>query len=266
MSKAMVSELQTQRFEIKYLIPESLSEEVRDYVRPYLALDEYAGEDYSYEIHNIYLDSDALATYEATINGDKDRFKLRVRYYDDSENGPVFVEVKRRLNEVIRKSRCQLRRQDLSAFLGGQLPPRSTVSSEQDWRNLEDFYGLMQTLGARPKSHVAYRREAWVSTENNSFRVTMDRQVRSEPYFESLPKTWMKDPLVVFGEDVVLELKFVNRFPDWMRDLVRSFNLSRSGGAKYAGGIRQKGEKHFREGGVSETPLNGPDPEDLRDA
>ncbi len=256
-------ELQAQRFEIKYLIPESLATEVRDYVRPYLELDEFAGEDFSYDIHNIYLDSDALDTYEATVKGEKDRFKLRVRYYDDSEKSPVFVEVKRRFNEVIRKSRCRLPKSEIAPFLGGQLPESALVSGEKDWRSLEDFYGLMQTLGAKPKSHVAYRREAWVSTENNSFRVTMDRHVRSEPYFEPVPKTWMKDPVVVFGQDVVLELKFLNRFPDWMRDLVRSFNLSRSGGAKYAGGIRQRGEKHFRSGGVEETAWSGNESEEI---
>ena len=259
----MTPELQAQRFEIKYLIPESMTGEIRDYVRPYLALDPFAGEDFSYEIHNIYLDSDQLDTYEATLKGDKDRFKLRVRYYDDSEDGPVFVEVKRRFNEVIRKSRCQLPRRELVAFVGGQLPSKTLISSEKDWRSLEDFYGLMQVLGAKPKSHVAYRREAWVSLENNSFRVTMDRDVRSEPYFESVPKIWMKDPVVVFGQDVVLELKFINRFPDWMRDLVKAFNLSRSGGAKYAGGIRQKGEDHYRAAGAGEPVWSGEDAEDF---
>jgi hypothetical protein len=242
----MIPELQSQRFEIKYLIPESLTGEIRDYVRAYLDLDRFAGPDFSYDIHNIYLDSNELDTYEATLKGLKDRFKLRVRYYDDSVGSPVFVEVKRRFNDVIRKSRCALPRSEVANFLNGQLPGADVVPVDRDWRSLEDFFGLMQQLGATPKSHVAYRREAWVSTENNSFRVTMDRYVRSEPHFEPVLKTWMKNPVVVFGQDVVLELKFTNRLPEWMRDLVRAFNLSRSGGAKYVGGIQRTGERQYR--------------------
>jgi hypothetical protein len=49
----------------------------------------------------------------------------------------------------------------------------------------------------------------------------------------------------VFGDHDVLELKFTNRAPEWIRELVRLFHLRQSGGAKYAGGIRLMGEDHY---------------------
>ena len=44
------------------------------------------------------------------------------------------------------------------------------------------------------------------------------------------------------GKDIVLELKFTNRFPDWFRDLVRAFNLMQCGAAKYVDGVALQGE------------------------
>jgi hypothetical protein len=40
-----------------------------------------------------------------------------------------------------------------------------------------------------------------------------------------------------FGDKVILELKFTNRFPDWFADMVRLFGLTRSAAAKYCEGV-----------------------------
>jgi len=95
--------MQLQRWELKYLIPEELALTVREFVRSYLELDEYGAKraDLSYTIHNLYLDSDALAIYWGTINGDKNRYKLRLRFYEDNQHAPLFIEIKRRLNDAI---------------------------------------------------------------------------------------------------------------------------------------------------------------------
>src|SRR5437762_13887744 len=75
--------MQQSRFELKYLIPEETALLVRDFVRSYLQMDEYSvgRPNYSYPVHSLYLDSQQLKLYWDTINGDKNRFKLRLRYY-----------------------------------------------------------------------------------------------------------------------------------------------------------------------------------------
>jgi hypothetical protein len=40
-----------------------------------------------------------------------------------------------------------------------------------------------------------------------------------------------------FGDSVVLELKFTNRFPEWFKELVRVFGLMQCGAAKYVDGL-----------------------------
>ena len=49
-------------------------------------------------------------------------------------------------------------------------------------------------------------------------------------------------PVTVFGNKVILELKFTNRFPDWFKELVRVFGLMQCGAAKYVDGVTLVGE------------------------
>jgi hypothetical protein len=235
--------IQHQRLELKYIVHESVALAVRDFVGTYLTLDEFgaAQPDFSYPIHSLYLDSDNFALYWETINGSKNRYKLRLRYYDDKPESPVFFEVKRRMNDVILKERGAVRRGAAGALLAGQLPEREQLFFADDPDQLpalEHFCRLMQHHAAKPKAHVFYRREAWISEHGHAARVTMDRQIQFSynPATATL-STKMRNPTRVFENKVVLELKFTGRFPDWFRELVQCFNLWQCPAAKYADGI-----------------------------
>jgi hypothetical protein len=243
---------QPQRFELKYLIDEGITSEMRDFVRCYLELDDYGvgQSNYAYPVHSLYLDSDGLQTYHDTINGTKNRFKLRLRYYDDHPETPVFCEVKGRVDNCILKQRCGVRRDAVPLLLAGQLPEPSHLLSREP-RHLvaiQRFNELLLKLNARPKLHNRYSREAWVSPHDNSVRVTFDREVHVEPFFRAEAVTAMSNPLHIYSDVCILELKFTNRFPDWFKDLVRSFNLMRSAAAKFAGAVLFMGEHHFHNG------------------
>jgi len=237
--------LQAQRYELKYLIEEEQALRIRDWVKSYLEVDEY-GEgkpDYSYAIHSIYLDSSDLKLYHGTINGDKNRFKLRVRFYNDDPEAPIFFEIKRRMNNVIAKERCAVRPSAVQRLLSAHFPEPGDLLSNAPGQlvSLQRFCRLMSGLDARSRSHVAYLREAWVSPHDNSIRVTMDRNIRTEVAPVARLNTRMSHPKLVFGKQVVLELKFTGRFPDWFGDLVRFFGLMQCGAAKYAEGITLMG-------------------------
>src|SRR5207302_8462885 len=94
--------MQQQRFELKYIIKEDAARAVRDFVSGYLEIDEYGATlpDFSYPVHSLYLDSDDLYLYQSTINGDKNRCKLRLRIYDNRTEAPIFVELTRRMNNT----------------------------------------------------------------------------------------------------------------------------------------------------------------------
>ena len=238
--------LQLQRFELKYQISEAVALAVRDFVSAYLVLDEFgAGQPQgTYPIHSLYLDSRHLSQYGDSLNGNKNRFKLRLRFYNNRSDAPVYFEVKRRVNEAIFKQRAPVRREAVESLLGGHLPGDNDLvfPEPQTIAALQRFYELMTQVHAQPLAHVAYRREAWVSPTDNSVRVTLDRDVRFEPEMEARLATQMSNPLRLFRQKVILEIKFTGRFPDWLREMVRVFDLTQCSAAKYVEGVTLLGE------------------------
>jgi hypothetical protein len=240
-----LDKMQAQRFELKYILPEDVALSVRDFVRSYLECDEFGATlpNLSYPVHSLYLDSDDLKLYHSTINGDKNRFKLRLRFYENRAEAPVFFEIKRRMNNTISKQRGGVRRDAVDALLSGQYPaPQHLISKEpKQLVALQNFCRLMSNLQARPMAHVAYLREAWISPHDNSVRVTMDRDVCCDPEPTTRLTTELMNPARPFGNKVILELKFTNRFPEWFGELVRVFGLMQCGAAKYVDGVAMLG-------------------------
>jgi hypothetical protein len=262
--------LQAQRFELKYILSEETALAVRDFVSSYLEIDEFGATlpNLSYPVHSLYLDSPDMKLYRSTINGDKNRFKLRLRFYESRADAPVFFEIKRRMNNTISKQRGGVRRDGVESLLAGHLPQPSHLVSKEPKQliALQNFCRLLANLEASPKAHIAYLREAWISRFDNSVRVTMDRDVRCDPEPSARLSTHMVQPTSVFGNKVILELKFTNRFPDWFKELVRVFGLMQCGAAKYVDGVTLVGENVVtRAFAFDDLPQNAKIPADINE-
>lgn len=214
---------------------------MRDYVRCHLELDEFSAThpDHAYPVYSIYLDSADLRLCQATLNGDRNRYKLRLRYYSSGPDEPVFCEIKRRANDCIRKQRAAVRRAAVAGLLAGDWPRLDHLVTPEGrgLGALEDFCQLAADLQAVPRAHVRYQREAWVSPAGNSLRVTFDRAVACLPQDRAEFITAPVEAQPVFGNQVILEVKFTDRFPRWIGEMVEEFGLVRGNAAKYADGI-----------------------------
>jgi len=212
-------------------------------------MDEYSvgKPNYSYPVHSLYLDSDNLEIYWRTVNGDKNRFKLRLRYYSDHPDTPVFFEIKRRMKDVILKQRGGVKHEAVPLLLSGYLPAADYMVTRdpKGLVSVQKFISLMTELRAKPKSHIYYKREAYVS-DDDEVRVTMDRDVFSEPNLTHTIKVKMDNPVHAFKGVVILELKFTNRFPNWFRELVRMANAMQTGAAKYLSGVQLMGRNRLQ--------------------
>lgn len=265
--------MQQQRLELKYLISESVAERMRDYIRCYLEPDEFAATrpNFTYPVHSLYLDSDDLLMYWETINGTKNRFKLRIRYYDEHPDHPVFFEIKRRMNNCIMKQRGGVKREAVNFLLNGQLPEMGHMTSQnpKSLVALQRFCQKMSFLHASPKAHIFYQREAWMSPHDNSVRVTFDREVCCERDFSTRLPATVENPVFPFRPNVILELKFTvkagkhtfwdhddpiqvrkndkQNYPMWFEDLVQTFDLMQVGVAKYVEGVAATGEFFFED-------------------
>jgi VTC domain len=241
--------MQKQRFELKYLVNEDTALLARDFVRSYLDFDEYSvgKPNYSYPVHSLYLDSDDLQLYWETINGNKNRYKLRLRYYSTHPDAPVFFEIKRRINNCIMKQRGGVRQDSVALLLMGHLPQMEHLVSKapNHLSAIQTFCQLSNIIQAKPKMHIFYMREAYVS-DDDQVRVTIDRRVLGEANLGCAVQTEMEVPALSFPNQVILELKFTNRFPDWFRELVRVFGVMQCGAAKYCESVQAVGFKKLR--------------------
>ena len=229
--------LQSSRFELKYIISEGCARAIRDFALSYLEPDEHdnPAEDFEYSVRSLYLDSPSMALCRATMQGQKNRFKLRIRYYDELPDSPAYLEVKRRLNDVILKQRCAVRKSSVARILAGHFPAPADVLDQtpRGHAALQHFLDLRTRIHADGQVFVAYRREAYVTANNNSLRLTFDRRLHGARYGGLGALSYNGDRVYPDVGGVVLELKFTDRFPVWMRHLVRSFNLQRRSMAKY---------------------------------
>ena len=135
--------LQANRFELKYIVDEDRAVAIRDFVSSYLEPDDYydRNQGCGYLVASLYLDAPDLKLYRQTVQGLKNRFKLRVRFYDDKESSPAFLEIKRRANDAILKKRTVVTRDLVKRLLEG------------GYRNVWKLLGATENFGSAVALH-----------------------------------------------------------------------------------------------------------------
>ena len=240
------------RFELKYVIEEPRAVAVADFVSTYLRPSEHNGSGpiRGHPVISLYLDSPDFFFFQQAYTGHKNRMKLRIRFYDDEWQRPAFLEIKRRVSEVICKDRAMMTREGVRQILTEGWPNQPFWADNnhllkgklrQDVN--EDFWGFANTMRAFGSIYVSYYREIYEATDDEELRVTFDRYIHGSRYDGSgrleVPKRgwrpYLPPYLSPFPRDgVILELKFDNQAPRWMFDLVKIFNLRQTPVCKYA--------------------------------
>jgi hypothetical protein len=231
-----------QRFEAKYLIDEVTAAHVRRHCRMYLPLDKYCARrpEGCYPITSIYLDSPDLRLYRSTIEREVYRFKLRIRTYSPAGEWdkpvPAFFEVKHRAEGIVKKTRARISPQLAESLLWDvrTIPHDGCGHDPFTIENLGRFQSMRARLG------VQYDREVYEAPERDSVRISFDRNLQYgllDPDRLSRRVMWSPAPL----GSVILEIKFTNTYPFWVRDLVRQEGLQRRGFCKFVHCVRKAG-------------------------
>ena len=231
--------LQTNRYELKYVIDEQRANSLRHYIQAYLPPDEHVEntDTCSYPVYSLYLDSPSLVLYRQTTQGIKNRFKLRIRFYDNDLASPAFLEIKRRITNVIRKERTAISKEGVIEFLNGIRPDVSQIIHSNGNRGgsnaLDRFCDLCEEIGAIGSVYVCYVREAYVSPNSNNLRITIDRRLRGGAVGTKAKLSSPVKGVPARVNGAVLEVKYVDVFPQWVQDMIYEFDLERCSMAKY---------------------------------
>jgi hypothetical protein len=228
------------RHEMKYHISETKAESMIQFIKPYIQMDRYSKlqRNGAYPIVSLYLDSNELRLCKESLLGHKNRFKLRIRGYTDEPEYPQFLEIKRRMNTIIIKSRARVMESDVPALLSGlPLPPQRYTA---DTETINQFQLYMNSIMAKPVVLVRYLRRAYEGTSHNRVRITFDYElsysVTNLPQVRLNGRGWQRNPFTMGG--VILEIKFTDHYPEWLSNMVKYFDLRQRSISKYASSIR----------------------------
>lgn len=151
-------------------------------------------------------------------------------------------------NLVIIKTRVAVSRSLASELINGARVGVARMPSAHELdlgpKELEGYHffcSLARQISARGLVYVSYIRESYDSPTNDRIRITLDRQIHGTAYDGSgrlsMPRFGVASrgtaPYFVGPDSVVLELKFDNRAPAWMFDLVKLFRLDRTSVRKF---------------------------------
>jgi len=242
------------RHELKYRVSETQAAAIMEYIRPHMRPDAHSA-DGVYSLASLYLDSADLRFCHESLDGTKNRYKLRIRSYSDGPDKPCFFEIKRRINRTIVKSRARVAQRDVAALLKGT--PRSSSRVADDRGNLEQFLYYQRRVGAGPVMRVGYLRRAFESNLDEYVRVTFDRQLRLNVTYTPTVGLggagWYRDP----RPGVILEVKFTGRCPMWLSRMSRVFGLQQKSISKYTILVRRACELRFQSPTAMRRRSNG---------
>ncbi|MFE7130887.1 polyphosphate polymerase domain-containing protein [Streptomyces sp. NPDC057638] len=230
------------RFELKYLVPVERAAGIRDELAERMDRDPHSPVG-GYGVWSLYYDTPQLRFYWEKIEGLKFRRKLRIRHYGDpggvTDDVPVCVEIKQRVNRVTQK-----RRVTLPYGLARRLcDHRELVDhSPRESAFVQEVLELIVRLNLRPTAITGYQREALVGRDaDTGLRVTLDRRVRGRDRDFHFGVPTPENRFTIPPHLAVMEIKVNERTPSWITDLTARRNLNLVRISKYVQSVEAFG-------------------------
>jgi hypothetical protein len=221
------------RFENKYALPATVATQVLEHARQFLSPDR--GLDGPQRISSLYLETPDLTFYQWHNDRRADRFKLRIRGYGEALSRSVYLEIKRKSGELVRKRRAEVQLAKLSRVLAG--------AESADSSALREFLKVHREFDVQPKVLISCLRTAFRGRNAyGEVAVTADREIVCQPAFryELVGDQDAWRPLVLPGEAVsIVELKYVHEPPAWMVGVMSQLLNHRVRFSKYATAMEQ---------------------------
>ncbi|WP_418345022.1 polyphosphate polymerase domain-containing protein [Rhodococcus pyridinivorans] len=229
------------RYEIKYFVDEMKVPELRRELAARMDTDPHSPHG-GYPVTSLYYDTPDLRFYWEKIEGLKFRRKVRMRLYGDpaacTDDSPVQVEIKQRVNRVTQKRRTALPYGVALRWLNG----RGDIECDDSQRPfVDEVSALVGNLDLRPIVTTGYLREAFVGRDADlGLRVTIDHKVHGRDrdfHFAS----GAENRFIIPPKLAVVELKANERVPYWATDLTARLDMSVIRVSKYCQSVEAFG-------------------------
>lgn len=206
-------------------------------IRNTLSVDEYAYKQDQYAIHSLYFDDYVNTCAADNAAGTASRYKWRIRYYDGPKPSLHLEYKKKYFGRTLKKS-CSITKKELEAILDDNI---EDILWKTKQPLLRRFCAAMMTHHFRPKAIIYYERTAYVEPVAN-VRITIDKNISVGYDFSRFMKgDYLKIPINETGWHI-LEVKFDDILPGYIRAIIESQNFKQATFSKYYVG-RQKLEE-----------------------
>ena len=226
------------RFELKYILTLQQAEVFKVALQAYMQPDDHGLDNGRYALASLYYDSPDLRCYWEKEFGIRFRRKLRLRLYETgetfTEETPIFVEIKQRVDRVTQKRRIVLPYRDALRLCNDRQIPDY---SPEDKPVIEEIFVFLWQYNLRPVTIVRYQRQAYVgSVYDPGLRVTFDTALTFQAHPLHLHEIPQGLPILPINK-VVLEIKVNERIPSWLTGLIADHNLKLERISKYCRSI-----------------------------
>lgn len=233
------------RFELKYLITLQQAEIFKKALRTFLVADEHGNNNGHYGLDSLYYDSPDFRCYWEKVDGIKFRRKLRIRRYASesplTEDVPVFIEIKQRLDRVTQKRRAILPYGTAQRMCNEREYPETYAP--EDKTVLDEIYVYLWQYNLRPTSIIHYNRQAFIGTDYDlGLRVTFDTSLTYQVHQLNLHEQASTLPMLTPNQ-VVMEIKVNERIPYWLTEMIAAHNLKMIRVSKYCRSIELANER-----------------------
>ncbi|MBN1398917.1 MAG: polyphosphate polymerase domain-containing protein [Bacteroidetes bacterium] len=226
------------RLEYKYLVSAAYLDKLRYDLLNYLTPDAYAvlRPGYEYTVRSIYFDSHDYKCYYEKLDGIYTRKKFRIRGYNKYEDSSqIFFEIKRKHENFISKNRARVPYAKLHKVLTDKYVDSHFADEEKMY--FDYFYYYYQLRQLEPKVLVVYNREAYECKFGSQLRITFDKDLKSKAV-SNIHQLYDEDGLrSAYRREFVLEIKFFQVLPQWIKNVLEKYDLTRLAISKYTSSI-----------------------------
>ena len=181
-----------------------------------------------YLIHSLYFDDYKDTSLYTTDSGLSKRYKWRIRYYDEDLNYLV-LEKKEKLEGRCHKKSCKLTLLEYESIVSGNI---TDILYDTDKKLIKELACDMLMYDYRPKVIIDYERIAYVE-EITNVRITFDMKISASYELDQFLDGDYTKFYVQPSCFNVLEVKFDEILPSYIRNIVESYGFNQTSFSKY---------------------------------
>ncbi len=226
------------RYEIKFLITRGQMQEILNKMEGRLKRDEYGKS----TILSLYYDTPDHLLIRRSMEHPVYKEKLRLRSYGIPGNDDkVYLELKKKYKKEVFKRRISLTAKEAAAMnscgTGGSfmmtIPERFSGDCRKTQIAREIAYAAGCYPDLRPMMLLSYEREAWFGIDDESLRITFDRNILWRDFDLDIRSGIYGKPIIP-KDRVLMEIKVAGGFPLWLTEILSEQKTYKTSFSKYA--------------------------------